>query len=48
MQVPFDDAMGAIRFSVGKMTTALEIDRAIDIVVRAVQRLRQATVESKF
>jgi cysteine desulfurase len=46
MQVPLDYAMGAIRFSVGKMTTEAEIDRAIDSVVRAVQQLRQATVNS--
>lgn len=45
MQVPLDEAMGTIRFSVGKMTTAREIDQAIDIVVQAVQRLRQAVPE---
>jgi cysteine desulfurase len=41
MQVPLEYAMGTIRFSVGKMTTTEEIDRAIDIVVRAVHNLRQ-------
>ena len=42
MRVPVDEAMGTLRFSVGKMTTAAEIDQAIDIVVQAVQQLRQA------
>ncbi len=41
MEVPLAYAMGTIRFSVGKMTTREEIDRAIDIVVHAVQGLRQ-------
>jgi cysteine desulfurase len=42
MQVPLEYTMGTIRFSVGKMTTAEEIDRALNIVVQAVQNLRQA------
>lgn len=46
MQVPLEYAMGTIRFSVGKMTTPEEIDRAIDIVVQAVQSLRQSALES--
>jgi cysteine desulfurase len=41
MQVPLEYAMGTLRFSVGKMTTAEEIDRAVDIVVQTVQRLRR-------
>jgi cysteine desulfurase len=41
MQVPLEYAMGTIRFSVGKMTTTEEIDHALDMVVRAVQDLRQ-------
>jgi cysteine desulfurase len=41
MQVPLEYAMGTLRFSVGKMTTSEEIDRAIDIVVQTVQRLRR-------
>lgn len=45
MQVSLDEAMGTIRFSVGKMTTAEEIDQAIDVVVQAVQQLRQAGSE---
>jgi cysteine desulfurase NifS len=34
MEVPLDYAMGTIRFSVGRFTTAEEIDRAIDEVSR--------------
>jgi cysteine desulfurase NifS len=41
MQVPLAYAMGTIRFSVGKMTTPEDIDRALDIVVPAVHRQRQ-------
>jgi cysteine desulfurase len=43
MQVPLEYAMGTIRFSVGKMTTPEEIDRAVAMVVQAVSQLRQAT-----
>jgi cysteine desulfurase len=46
MRVPVDEAMGTLRFSVGKMTTAAEIDQAIDIVVQAVQQLRQTVPQS--
>lgn len=49
MGVPLEFAMGTIRLSVGKMTTPEEIDRAIDVMVRAVQHLRQtesATVQT--
>lgn len=48
MRVPLEFAMGTIRFSVGKMTTPEDIDRAIDMVVKAVHRLRHeepATVQ---
>jgi len=41
MHVPLAYAMGTLRFSVGKMTTQADIDRALDIVVQAVHRLRQ-------
>ena len=44
MRVPLEYAMGTIRFSVGRMTTTEEIDRAIGLVVQAVQALRQSTV----
>jgi selenium donor protein len=40
MAVPVEWAMGTIRFSVGRGTTAAEIDRAIEIVAGAVRRLQ--------
>ena len=40
MQVPLEYAMGTVRFSVGKMTTAEEIDRAVEVVSGAVRRLQ--------
>ncbi len=40
MQVPMVWAKGTIRFSVGRMTTVEEIDRAIGVVVGAVNQLR--------
>jgi cysteine desulfurase len=43
MRVPLEYAMGTVRFSVGKMTTLEEIDRAVAIVVQAVRQQRQAT-----
>lgn len=42
MQVPVAWAKGTLRFSVGRMTTAREIDQAIATVVRAAGHLRQA------
>jgi len=42
MQVPLDYARGTIRFSTGRMTTAEEIDRALDLVTAAVHDLRSA------
>jgi cysteine desulfurase len=33
-------AVGTVRFSVGRMTTAREIDRAVDVVASAVKKLR--------
>lgn len=41
MRVPLEWAKGTLRFSVGRMTTAQEIDRAVEVVVRAVGRLRE-------
>ena len=41
MRVPVEWAKGTIRFSTGRMTNADEIDRAIEVVIRAVQRLRK-------
>jgi cysteine desulfurase len=41
MQVPVEWAKGTVRFSTGRMTTAEEIDRAVEVVVQAIERLRQ-------
>jgi cysteine desulfurase len=40
MQVPVDWAMGTVRFSTGRATTAEEIDQAIEIVAGAVRQQR--------
>jgi len=40
MEVPVTWAMGTVRFSVGRGTTAEEADRAVEIVAKAVRRLR--------
>lgn len=40
MQVPLEWARGTLRFSVGRMTTRDEIDRAAAVVTEAVKRLR--------
>jgi cysteine desulfurase len=40
MRVPVDWAMGTVRFSVGRGTTAQEIDRAVDVIAPAVRRLQ--------
>jgi selenium donor protein len=39
MQVPIDYAMGTVRFSVGRHTTAEEIDRAVEIMVKSLRPL---------
>ena len=41
MRVPVEWAMGTVRFSVGRGTTAEEIDRAVEIVAGAVARLQE-------
>jgi cysteine desulfurase len=41
MGIPEDWAKGTVRFSTGRMTTADDIDRALDVVVAAVKRLRR-------
>jgi cysteine desulfurase len=41
MQVPLAWAKGTVRFSTGRMTTAEEIDRAVEVVAKAVAWLRQ-------
>jgi len=40
MGISKDWAVGTVRFSVGRMTTAPEIDRAVDVVASAVKKLR--------
>ena len=40
MKIPMEWAKGTIRFSTGRMTTAREIDRAVEATVRAVNQLR--------
>ncbi len=40
MRVPKEWAAGTVRFTTGRMTTAEEIDRAVDATVSAVKRLR--------
>lgn len=39
MNIPEDWAKGTVRFSIGKMTTEAEIDRAVQVVVEAVKKL---------
>ena len=39
MKVPMEYAMGTVRFSVGRNTSAQEVDSAVSIVVEAVKRL---------
>jgi cysteine desulfurase NifS/selenium donor protein len=39
MRIPVEWAMGTVRFSVGRATTAEQIDQAVDIVSTAVRRL---------
>lgn len=40
MKVPTDLALGTIRFSTGRMNDARQIEQAIEIIVKAVKRLR--------
>ncbi|PKK83770.1 MAG: selenide, water dikinase SelD [candidate division Zixibacteria bacterium HGW-Zixibacteria-1] len=40
MKVPLEYAMGTIRFSIGRFTTADEIDRTIEEIISVVQRLQ--------
>ena len=40
MQVPAEWAKGTVRFSIGRLTTVEEIDRAAGVLVAAVRRLR--------
>ena len=40
MAVPEEWAKGTLRLTTGRMTTAAEIDRAAEVIVRAVKRMR--------
>jgi cysteine desulfurase len=42
MNLPIDWAKGTIRFSVGRMTTVEQIDKAVQVIVRAVKKLQSA------
>ena len=42
MGVPTELARGAVRFTLGRTTSADDVDRAAAVVVGAVQRLRRA------
>ena len=42
MRIPEEWAKGTLRFTTGKMTTAAEIDGALEVVVSAVNKLRRA------
>jgi cysteine desulfurase NifS/selenium donor protein len=42
MRVPLDEAMGTVRFSVGRTTSEADVDAAVTVVADAVRRLRPA------
>jgi len=42
MNIPLDWAKGTLRFSVGRMTTVEQIDKAIRVIVHAVKKLQSA------
>jgi cysteine desulfurase len=42
MNIPIDWAKGTIRFSVGRMTTVEQIDKAIQVIVHAVKKLQNS------
>jgi cysteine desulfurase len=41
MAVPVEWAMGTLRLTTGRMTTAEEVDRAVQIIGGTVDRLRE-------
>jgi cysteine desulfurase len=43
MNIPIDWAKGTLRFSVGRMTTVDQIDKAVQVVVRAVKKLQRTS-----
>ncbi|MEQ1872914.1 MAG: cysteine desulfurase family protein [Ilumatobacteraceae bacterium] len=46
MGVPREVALGAVRFSLGITTTQADVDRGVEVVAQAVQRLRRVKVTS--
>jgi cysteine desulfurase len=42
MGYPAEEARGALRFSLGRTTTAAEVAEAADLIVRALARQREA------
>ncbi|MDY6791372.1 MAG: cysteine desulfurase family protein [Thermodesulfobacteriota bacterium] len=44
MNIPLDWAKGTLRFSVGRMTTVEQIDKAIRIIVNAVKKLQNSSL----
>jgi len=47
MKVPLEFARGTIRFSVGRSTTLSEIDKAIEMIVASVKRMKPGNSETK-
>ena len=45
MGVDRDVALGSLRLSLGHTTTAADVDRAIDVIVPAVEQLRTAATQ---
>ncbi len=43
MRVPLEWAKSALRFSVGTMTTAAEVDRAVEVIAHSVREIRSAS-----
>ena len=41
MNIPSDWAKGTLRFSVGRMTTVEQIDKAVQVIVHAVKKLQR-------
>jgi len=39
--VPVEWAKGTLRLTTGRMTTTMEIDRAADVIVKAVKAMRE-------
>ena len=47
MRLPLRQAMGAVRFSLSRLTTAEEIDRAVDIACDVVATLRESSLTAR-